>query len=85
MAWNRIAAADSPDQSFVEMFVASADPALEDVFVIHQDLQEVHNCRGQVSSTLEFHVFMGYVSGLSREDIARSLNRPLETVDSAVQ
>lgn len=61
----------------------TADP--EELFISQEDLENIENKLGELSSDLEWEVLTSYLQGKSYQEIARDLNRHVKSVDNALQ
>jgi RNA polymerase, sigma 30 subunit, SigH len=76
---------DDSDKTLIEMLhgVSISDP--EELFISKEDFSDIEHKLLELLSPFEKQVLTMYLSGIAYQDIARQLNRPVKSIDNALQ
>lgn len=76
---------EDSDKTLVEMLhgVSITDP--EELFISKEDYSDIEQKMLELLSPFEKQVLTMYLSGIAYQDIARQLNKPVKSIDNALQ
>ena len=76
---------EDSDKTLIEMLqeVSVTDP--EELFISKEDYSVIEHKMVELLSPFEKQVLTMYLGGIAYQDIARQLNRPVKSIDNALQ
>ena len=66
-------------------FWAFIEPTLDDEMILQEETKEYHQKMVNVLSGFELKIFMMYMYGMTCAEICSAVNKPLKSVDNAIQ
>ncbi|HEY8423058.1 MAG TPA: RNA polymerase sporulation sigma factor SigH [Thermoclostridium sp.] len=82
---NRKVYDDDSDKSYIDMisYQIVLDP--EQLLITKEEVSGIENKMGEILSAFEWEVLSLYLNGKSYTEIARELNKPVKSIDNALQ
>lgn len=76
---------EDSDKTLIEMLhgVSISDP--EELFISKEDYSDIEHRLLEILSPFEKQVLTMYLAGIAYQDIARQLNKPVKSIDNALQ
>lgn len=76
---------DENERTLLETLESNQETNPEEMLVEREDFYDLEQAMGHVLSNLEWEVLIGYLDGVSYQDMAKSTNRSVKSIDNALQ
>jgi len=76
---------EDPERTLMDVLTSKRDTDPESLYISKEAIQSMKKSMDAILSSFEWKVLTGYLAGESYQEIATDLNRPLKSVDNALQ